>query len=164
MNNNFNPLKEKNVLNLYADFLKNIGIELSILKDSDFEKEIELIQIKLSDEMLLNLLFLPLEEQYLKTISILQFHLILHRPTINELENLKLVNALNLKIPIGKFSLDSQNNFDYRYHMTLSSLVLLNQQEFIDRFYLVLIQLDAFFSILPLSADLDVLLEKIEKL
>ena len=48
--------------------------------------------------------------------------------------------------------------------MTLSSLVLLNQQEFIDRFYLVLIQLDAFFSILPLSADLDVLLEKIEKL
>ena len=58
MNNNFNPLTEKNVLNLYADFLKNIGIELSILKDSDFEKEIELIQIKLSDEMLLNLLFL----------------------------------------------------------------------------------------------------------
>jgi hypothetical protein len=114
--------------------------------------------------MLLHLLFLPLEKQYLKTISILQFHLILHRPTINELENLKLVNALNLKIPIGKFSLDSQNNFDYRYHMTLSSLVLLKQQEFIDRFYLVLIQLDAFFSILPLSADLDVLLEKIEKL
>ena len=39
MDNNFNPSKEKNVLNLYADFLKNIGIDLSILKDSDFERE-----------------------------------------------------------------------------------------------------------------------------
>jgi hypothetical protein len=164
MENNFNSAKETALLQLYAGYLQDTGLDAHVAIASNSEAELDVLQINLSNHENLQVLFVPLGEANFKTISLLQFYTIIRQPKRNELETLKLVNALNRKIPVGKLSSDSENSLEYHYYLPAPSLVPFTKEEFMERFSLILMQLEAIFSIWPLKDELAVLLEKIEKL
>ena len=164
MESNFKSSKEKALLQLYAGYLNDTGLDAHVVIASNSEEGLDVLQINLSNHESLQVLFVPLGEANFQTIALLQFYTIIRQPKRNELETLKLVNALNQKIPVGKLSCNSENSLEYHYYLPIPSLVPFTKEEFIERFSLILMQLEAIFSIWPLKDEFAVLIEKIEKL
>ena len=107
---------------------------------------------------------MPLSKENFKTLSLMQFYTYWDDPTRTEAETLKIINALNQKIPIGKLSLNSENSLEYHYYLPVSSSIPLTLQEFTERISLVLSQLEVIYSIWPLDIPTNILMEKIMKM
>jgi len=145
MENKFNQAREIALLNLYAGYLLDVGLVATVLP-SESPKSLDLLQVKLVDNGYLNLLFVPLDEATFRTLAVIQFHYQFELPKLNELNLLKKINQLNQEIPIGKLCLKEDNIFEYSYYMTSPLHVPLNKEEFVERFSLVLSQLEVVFA------------------
>jgi hypothetical protein len=163
MENNFNSAKEASLLNLYASYLQDTGVAAYVSNDADPDS-LQVLQIPLSNQENLHLLFVPLGDANFKTISLIQFYTVWRGPKRNELDALKLINALNQKIPVGKLSSNFENNLEYHYYIPVSSSTPLTKEEFVERVSLILMQIEFVFSIWPLEENLSVLLEKVNKI
>lgn len=93
-----------------------------------------------------SLIFIPLEESDVETLKLLQFYC---ETSINLENNLsrsaiiELLPTINLKIPLGSFCLDPQNQVVFKYVNALGKSREINPEEFLETLLLWMFTLDS---------------------
>lgn len=151
------------MFNLYVGYLIDSGLDARVLPAQN-PVSLNLLQIKLVDNGILNLLFVPLGKDNFKTLSLIQFYTHWEQHKRNEIDSLKLINALNQKMPVGKLSLNAENILEYHYYLPVPSNVPLSKEEFIECTYLILSQLEMIYAIWPTDESFEVMLKKAKEM
>lgn len=99
-----------------------------------------------------NLTFIPLDDSDVEAIRLLQFYSQLPFTANQDHldDTVRFLLAINLLIPIGAFSLSTENDLFFKYVYSLSRFEAIKQEEFLETFLLWLFTLDSFS---PLIAE-----------
>jgi hypothetical protein len=162
MENNFNTAKEIALLNLYASYLIDSGLDAQVLPAQN-PGSLDLLQIKLVDGGNLNILFVPLGEGNFQTLSLLQFYAQWDSLKRNELDSLRLINALNQKLPVSKVSLNEESTLEYHYYLPVPTDEPLTKEAFLERVSLILSQIETIYEIWLSDAPVSVLIQKLQQ-
>jgi hypothetical protein len=162
MENKLNKAKEIALLNLYSSYLVEAGLDARVLPTQDPDS-LDLMQVRLIDDKNLNILFVPLGEENFKTLSIIQFFVQWDHVERTEIDALRLINAINQKVPLAKLSLNSELLLEYHYYIPAPLVTPFTKEELIERLSLVLSQLEVIHEIWLKNDPVSQLIEKLNQ-
>jgi hypothetical protein len=135
------------LLNLYASYLIDSVLDAQVLPAQN-PNSLDLLQMKRVDGGNLNILFVPLGEGNFQTLSLLQFYAQWDSLKRNELDSLRLINALNQKkLPLSKLTLNEESTLEYHYYLPVPKDALLTKEAFLERVSLILSQIETIYEI-----------------
>jgi hypothetical protein len=163
MDSNLKKTKEIALLNLYSGYLFDAGLDARVLLAQNPDS-LDLLQMKLVDDRNLNILFVPLTEGHFQTLSIIQFFIQWDEVNRTEMDSLKLINALNQKVPLAKLSINLENSLEYYYYLPVPLFTPLTKEEFLERISLVLSQLEMINKIWLTNEPVNQSIEKLHQM
>jgi hypothetical protein len=135
------------LLNLYASYLIDSVLDAQVLPAQN-PNSLDLLQMKRVDGGNLNILFVPLGEGNFQTLSLLQFYAQWDSLKRNELDSLRLINALNQKkLPLSKLTLNEESTLEYHYYLPVPKDAPLTKEAFLERVSLILSQIETIYEI-----------------
>jgi hypothetical protein len=160
MENKLNKTKEFALLNLYSSYLVEAGLDTRVLPAQDPDS-LDLMQVRLINDKNLNVLFVPLGEENFKTLSIIQFYVQWEKVERTEIDALRLINAINQKVPLAKLSLNAEFLLEYHYYLPAPLVTPFTKEELLERVSLVLSQLEVIHEIWLKDEPVSQLIEKL---
>ncbi len=149
MASDLNQAKDLVELGNLENYIKDeLVLDCQVLESTP-EVPVNSLAVKLEDDeqgrsRVANLMFMPLEDSDIEDVKLLQFFC--ETPVTVSSEHtdalLKFIQAVNLKIPIGVFAVNSDNQLVSKYVYSLGKFKLIEKGEFIETFLLWMYALD----------------------
>lgn len=149
MNNDFLNLKDQQVLYELKDYLAKIPVPSTLIESSE-ELPYNLLIAVSSDQVPVNIMYVPLPEDHFSEIRLFQFYSLLVQKVPSDHKNdlLILLNELNDRCPIGSFFMNEKAELGFKYIFPVPRFEIPKENQFIEIFTLYLNSLMSFRDII----------------
>jgi hypothetical protein len=149
MNNEFFNLKDQQVLYEIKDYLAKISVP-STLFEATIDLPFNLLIAVTSEQVSVNIMYVPLPEDHFKEIRLFQFYSLLAQNVPFDLKNdlLILLNELNDRCPIGCFFTNEKQELGFKYIFPVPRFEITKEHQFTEVFTLYLNSLMSFRDII----------------